>query len=244
MKRTHLLAIGLTAAALAACFIVFRVNFVLLGDQICPKHTDEVHSVSFETTRMSELNRCQSLTSLGAAYATEESMGALEPLPKLESLFLSLSDLGAGSMQKLSDFPALGDILFMNCKLDVTGLNPPALYRLQVLGGELYHAETLGSCPQLRLFTIESVVVDGAVTKENGVYALQDTGFLAALDQVTELWIYGYEIHDISGILEMDSLETLSINSSTLSVDDRNALERRGITVTERQEDAHAGETN
>ena len=244
MTRAEKILLGVIAAALAACLVLFRLHFVMLGDQIRPQNTDELHSVDFERVRMSEVNRCRSLTYLGATNVSDESLSQLDTMPKLECFFVTFSDLGTGSMQKLSEFPALHDILFMNCRVNVTGLNPPALNRLQIMGGELYNAEALGECQPLRLFSIDSAIVDGAVTKENDVYTLQDAGFLAALDQVTELGIYGYEIGDISKILEMDSLETLYINHSTLSDDDRKALESRGITVTVHQEEEHAGETN
>ena len=238
MKHAVKIILGLTgtAACIAAVLAVFRFNFVVLGDQIRPKNTDELHSVNFEKTHIPELNRCRSLTYLGANDVTDENLSELDALPKLESIFIDLSDLGAGSMQKLSEFPALHDILFLNCRVNVTGLNPPALSQLQVFGGELYGVESLRSCQQLRMFAIDSAIVDGAVTKENDVYTLQNAGFLAALDQVTELGIYAYEIGDISGILEMDSLETLYINQSTLSDDDRSALENHDITVKLREE--------
>ena len=71
------------------------------------------------------------------------------------------------------------------------------------------------------------------ITKSDEKYIMKDSGFLSDLDTVAELCIYVDSIEDVSGVCEMNSLQTFRVNKGSLSDEDKDMLKDKGIEVIE-----------
>ena len=71
------------------------------------------------------------------------------------------------------------------------------------------------------------------ITKSDEKYIMKDSGFLSDLDTVAELCIYVDSIEDVSGVCEMDSLQTFRVNKGSLSDEDKDMLKDKGVEVIE-----------
>ncbi|MDE6424814.1 MAG: hypothetical protein K2K89_01560, partial [Ruminococcus sp.] len=102
-----------------------------------------------------------------------------------------------------------------------------------LIESKIINLKCLSKCLSLeKLLIADSTLSDNSIIIENGIYILKDSSIFALLDNISYLTIHIDEIQDISGILEMDSLETFCVNRDSISEEYVKLLEDKGITVT------------
>lgn len=210
----------------------------------------------------SELNRCTAVKSLMLHCpdnATLAKLGSFEHLDTL-TFFHDDETLTADGMAFISRQPVLDTVWFFGTDADLTGIRSDSIRKVILYGCELTNLGELVNCPAMEELSCTNIVlgdhiwrvdetdpdVNMVFTDADGEefvirpmedvvinYYMDDSSDFAPLDQVKKLSFSDVIFHDISGLLDMDSLETLELGNCEMSDADRKALQDKGIAVTD-----------
>ncbi len=210
----------------------------------------------------SELNRCTAVESLMLHCpdnATLAKLGSFEHLDAL-TFFHDDETLTADGMAFISRQPALDTVWFFGTNADLTGIRSDSVRKVILYGCEISNLSELANCPAMEELSCTNLLlgdhlwsqdetdpeVNQYFTDTDGEefvirpmedvvinYYMDDSSDFAPLDQVKKLSFSDVIFHDISGLLDMDSLETLELGNCEMSDADRKALTDKGIAVTD-----------
>lgn len=242
MKKIMIAFIILVMTGGIAAGAVLRGKYVYIDGKFHKKDVKELF-VSLNPKNISELNRCTELEFLMAADMDNDTLEQMRAFEKLKKLDISFSDskISGSGIEKINMLPKLNKLWFYNSEFDLSGIRNNSLESLLILSCDITnaHLNEIKNCPSLNELRLSGVTMDNCftVTEDKdyfwGRHALTDSSCLSELDTITKLWIYSTFIEDISGIKDMDSLDTLTVDKGYISEEYKKALEDEGITVVE-----------
>lgn len=210
----------------------------------------------------SELNRCTAVKSLMLHCPDNATLAKLGSFAHLDSLTFFEEDetLAADGMAFIARQPALDTVWFFGTDADLTGIRSDSVRKVIFYGCEISNLSELANCTAMEELSCTNLLlgdhlwsqdetdpeVNQYLTDADGEgfvirpmedvvinYYMDDSSDFAPLDQVKKLSFSDVIFHDISGILDMDSLETLELDDCEMSDADRRALAEKGVTVTD-----------
>ena len=234
---------ALVIIMLIAVGSVLRSKYVFIDDKFYPKDVKELF-INLDDTSISELNQCAELEFLMASYANNTALEQMNAFENLTDLIIHANtEISGSGIEKINMLPNLKSLWFRASNIDLSNIRNDSVERIEISHCEMTDSDLMGlkNCPSLNClmfyritldncFTVTSIPRDDRPLYEKR-YALTDSSCLSGFDSIKELNIYSTYIEDISGIEEMDSLETLTVDKGYISWKDKKALEAKGITV-------------
>ncbi|MDE6787764.1 MAG: hypothetical protein K2J47_00375 [Ruminococcus sp.] len=222
--------------ALIIVIALIRINYIFIDGKLYRNDTVVISRVyANKKSSISELNRCNKLEELSIWDVNDNVMSEIKTFEKLSDLTMFDVDLGVLGTSKLNALNRLEHILFVRAILDLTTIDNDSLKILSISLGDVTGINGCINCSSLKELNLKEVTIkESIICTDNKKYILKNSSDFAALDNIKLLKIYDTEIEDISGILDMESLEELTVSDGMISEDDHRTLEEKGIIVTEK----------
>lgn len=151
----------------------------------------------------------------------------------LNTMHLVYGVISSMDFEKISTFNNLKKVTSYMSAIDFKGFCNKNVTSISLHQSTIKNLEALAECKSLKNLTIyDSTVYDNYIIKENNNYILKGSSIFMSFDYVENLYIGVDKIEDISGILEMDSLEIFHVNKDSISEEDVKLLEDKGVKVT------------
>lgn len=241
MKKIIIACITLLLIALIAMGAVLRGKYVYLNNKFYEIDVEKLHISHIDKFGINELNRCTNLDQLLISNLDDSILEKMSVLDHLSTLDIHLSEINGSGIEKINMFPNLKDMSFVRSEFDLSNIRNNSLERIIILLCNVTESDLKGiaNCPSLKELTLSDITMDNCFTitdNENvlwGKFILTDSSCLSGLDNIEKLTIRDTFIEDISGIEEMDSLNTFTVTKGYISEDYIKALEDEGITVIE-----------
>ncbi|MCM1508611.1 MAG: hypothetical protein NC177_15990 [Ruminococcus flavefaciens] len=188
-----------------------------------------------ENDYIRQINKCTALEYLFITDTSENRISRLKNLTNLNTLMIASSEVSSADCEKISQFDNLETLhIYLDSTIDFKGFdNDNVSYISLFYNSSAVNIESLSECQSLKILGICYSTVDNCIVIEDGRYTMKDSSVFASFDSVEELTIWVKKIEDISGILEMDSLNEFSVVKDSISEDDVKLLEDKGISVME-----------
>lgn len=216
--------------------IVFRTQYVFLDDKVYKKDVKEL-DLYYSDNDVDELNKCSELEELRISRIDDEFLTEMRTFQHLEHFKVFSSDIINEGMLKINSFPVLNDMFIAYSNIDFGKIQNDSVKEISIYLSEITNITELAKCRSLTDLDLFRVVMDNKiiVTKVANTldmkYCLKDSSDFSCLDNIRTLQISCIDIEDISGFIEMDSLETLTVSQGYISEENISALENNGITV-------------
>lgn len=250
MKNTKKKIIIACVSVLAVLFVAviagavyFRANYVLLEGKYYKKDIDVLPILNMNYVNINELNMCTELETVDLYASDNSTFENLRAFEKLTELNIShpQSQLNGPAMEKINMFPNLKRIYSWSSDFDFTGINSESLERITINFGDITDANLneINNCPSLTELYLNLVALDNCLIVEvdeetsEKMCTMTDSSFLSDLDNIKRLVLMNIFVEDISGIGEMDSLETFIVDEGCISKKDKWTLANKGISVLE-----------
>ena len=219
-----------------------RKEFVFIDGVIYNSNIDSLH-VFLNQVNINELNRCSQLSTLVVAEADNDSLTKLYSFPTLEFLdiFRSKTQISGSGINKINTLENLKYLFFTYSDVDLYNLNSDSIESIGIDHCNVSFLEGINKCAALNELKLNAVILNDNMISTNGndlynrICVLNNSSDFSSLDNIKKLHIYNTVIENISGIVEMDSLEVLYVSKGTLSDDNRNTLENKGIRIIEEE---------
>ncbi|GEM_PF-3510698 len=213
MKKSAAVLSVLVVIAGIVSYVIFQKQYVIL---------DKVYKKDIEYLHISEVNDNYT-----------EKMYDFTSLNKLD---ISYSEINSNHLNKIFQLSKLNDILFIHSSIDFSGAESHSPKIIHFALCDIANLKGLADCSSLIQLEISETTIDDKLvitddTAFHQKYSLKDGSDFAYLDNIETLGIYNTEIEDISGFMEMDSLETLTVSHGYISEENIKNLENNGITV-------------
>lgn len=172
---------------------------------------------------------------------TDEYIEKMYDFDNLTFLAVMHSEITSTGINKILQLPNLNQLLFLYSSVDFSGAEFDSPERIDLALSNVKNLKELANCSSLTVLNISGVVIDDKLVMTDNTafhekYSLKDSSDFAFLDNLETLEIYNTEIEDISGFMEMDSLQTFTVTKDYISEEYIKALEENGITVIEEDE--------
>lgn len=224
------LIVGIAAGA------VLRGKYVYIDDTFYKKDVKELF-IHWDHKHVSELNRCTELEMLMATGMDNDSLEQMCVFENLTDLLIHFShaEISGSGIEKINLLPNLKYLWFRDSEIDLSNISNDSIESIEITGCEMTDSDLKGlkNCPSLTKLSLSKVAMDNCFIIQEKKYTMTDSSCFSELDNMKELEIYLTFIEDISGIEDMDSLETLTVDKGYISDAYKTALEDKGITVIE-----------
>ena len=230
----------LVLLAIITSIILFRSKYVIIGNIIYAKSTTAINGIHLNqnNVRISELNKCSNIEYLSVWGANDTALTEMKAFDKLTVIDIFNSEISTFGIAKLNKVSNLNDLLLVRSYCDLSGIKNDSLRIISMSLCEISNITDLYDCISLTSLYLKEVIINDKLVEDAEKckeYALKDSSDFSALDNIKELHIYNTVIEDISGIVEMDSLEVFYVSKGALSDDNRNTLENNGIRIIEEE---------
>lgn len=226
---------AIIAALVLLCAVVgivyYKKTYAKINGSILKTDVKEIHT-NLRYDKIKEINKCTEVEDMMVSYANEGDISNFIDFGSLSQLYLSCSEVNNSDSRKISAFGNLKELNLYRTIIDFEGFNSTNLATVIALQSNVKNFNSLANCLSLRSITLLDTVVDDNIINSDGNFTMKDSGFLSSFENITELNIYVDNIEDVSGICEMDSLQKLTVNSDSISDEQKRSLEDRGIKVT------------
>ncbi len=242
-RKSHISGIFCLVTALLTLAVligvnIFRTQHVFLKNTVYKKDVKELF-LSYDGIDVDELNKCSELEFLAIWAIDDAFLREMTIFQNLESMYIFNSDIGDEGITKINLFPNLNDTFIMKSYADLSQIQNDSITEMQLSVSEITGITGLANCDSLTYLSVDEVVMDDKIVVTEGTniwnqkYSLKDSSDFQYLDNIETLKIRCITIEDISGFLEMDSLETLTVSEGYISEENVKTLENHGITVIE-----------
>lgn len=214
--------------------IYFDTHYAVIDSKIYKNNVKYLRVFSLDDSRVREINKCSEIEEMFLSRASEDAISKFINFTNLNILTVSRSNLNNNDCKKISSF---NNLKMLSASYDVNinfeGFNNKTVSSIEINLSNIKNLKSLSECQSLEwLGIVKSTVSDNCIVIENGKYVMKDSLAFSSLNNLTFLAITVDNIRDISGILEMDSLETFCVKRDSISEEDVKSLENKGITVT------------
>lgn len=241
MKKIIIACITLLLIALIAAGTVLREKYVYFDNKFYEIDVKELYVSCKNKFSITELNRCTNLEWLTISDIDNRALEKMRIFDNLSSLdiFHSESEINGSGIEKINMLPNLKVLLFTRCEFDLSSIRNESLEKISIILCDVTDSDLKGiaNCSSLNELSLTEITMNNCfiVTDDKdfiwGRYALTDSSCLSGLDSIEKLTIRNTFIEDISGIEDMDSLNTFTVTKGYISEDYIKALEDEGITV-------------
>lgn len=243
MKKVLLgIAIGFVTAVIAAG-VILRANFVYLDGRLYKRNASwlGLRIIDMSNTHVSELNKCKNLEMLYSTHMDSDDLNKMSVLEKMTNLTIADpdSDIKSSDIEKLNMFPELSSLSFSNAKVDFSDLRSESIKTIHLTECDVTvnDLKLFAGCPSLKDLEFFQVTIDDRIKFKDEFLEMEciltDSSCFSDLDSVKRLYLFYTYIEDISGILDMDSLEEFTVSKGFISEEDRKLLEDKGVHVSE-----------
>lgn len=222
-------------------FIVFSLiitssyvftHYSLINNKFYKNDIKQLSISSLNFFDIVELNRCEEIETLYINDIEENIISHFKNFQNLNKLVLLFCKINSSDIKRVNEFNTLKEFTVFSSNIDLNGFNSDTVYSIILEHSEVLNFIELVQCKHLKNLTLYKSKLNDCVVFKNSAYILIDSSVFSSLDNIINLTIDVDEIQDISGILEMDSLETFCVNKDSISEEDVKLLEDKGITVT------------
>ena len=212
----------------------FYTHYAIIGNKIYKTDVKLLDVYSVNYAKIIEINKCNNLESMILSNIDESLLSKLKSSDNLRMLTLNQSIIDNADSKKIRLFNNISVLcLCFDSKINFRSFNSESISSITITLSNSENLDALSKCESLRKLNInQSTVSNNYIVVENMKYIMKDSSVFSLLDSVIDLTIIVDEIQDISGILEMDSLETFCVNRDSISEEYVKLLEDKGITVT------------
>lgn len=234
-KFIVILSVLAVIAGVVGC-IVFKTQYVFLKDTVYKKDVKEL-ALNYQNIDVDELNKCSELEFLRIWGIDDAFLTEMKIFQHLEHFYIFDSNINDEGILKINTFPNLNDMFIMNSRTDISKIQNDSVTEIRIVRSEITGITGLANCHSLTYLCLGEIVMDDKIVVTEGTnilnqkYCLKDSLDFSYLDNIRTLNIYCIDIEDISGFMEMDSLETLTVSQGYISEENIKTLENNGITV-------------
>lgn len=234
LKIISISSIAVVVIGLLIRAIYLDVNYATIDKKLYRKDITYLHIRSVDDERFRQINKCTEIDTLLLSKSHKHHLYKLMNFPKLRDFVIMQSDINKVECEKISSFSSLENLEIINFStFDFEGFNNKTVSEIWIYNSCAKNIESLSNCSSLKKFRItSSTISDNCIVKENNQYIMKNSSVFTSFDYVENLSIDVNKIKDISGILEMDSLETFYVNKNSISNEDVKSLEDKGVKVT------------
>lgn len=215
--------------------IYFDTHCVTIDSRTYKKDVKEIEFVDLdENDCIRQINKCTALEYLFITDTSENRISRLKNLNNLNTLMIVGSEISSADCEKISQFDNLENLyIYLRSTVDFKGFDNDNVSRILLFyDSSAVNIESLSECQSLKILDISYSTVDNCIVIEDGGCTMKDSSVFSSFDSVEKLTIWVNKIEDISGILEMDSLNEFSVVKDSVSEDDIKLLEDKGVSVT------------
>lgn len=213
--------------------IYFDTHYAIIDKKIYKTNVKFLSVISLNNAEIKEINKCTEVEIMYLSGANKNAISKFTDFHNIKFLLLMQSEINSLDCEKLNKFTSLDNLEIASYSIiDFKKFINPSVTVIDVFNSDLENIESLSKCKSLKSLTLNNTTYNSYIIVENSKYILSDSDSFSSLDNLTYLSIIVDKIEDISGILEMDSLETFCVNRNSISEEDVKSLENKGITVT------------
>lgn len=233
-KIISISAIAVVVLGLLIRTIYLDVNYATIDKKLYRKDITYLHIRSVDDERFRQINKCTEIDTLLLSKSHKHHLYKLMNFPKLRDFVIMQSEINKVECEKISSFSSLENLEVMAfTDFDFEGFDNKTISSIWINNSNAKNIESLYNCISLESLRItNSTIPNNCIVKENSKYIMKDSSVFESLDKIKTLEIYVDEIQNISGILQMDSLEKFHIDKNSISDKDVKSLENKGVTVT------------
>lgn len=127
----------------------------------------------------------------------------------------------------------IDELRFVGTSVDISEFSNDNIKKLTFILGSIDNFDRLGSCPAVEELCLHGVGFQGLEQTDivPVIYELHDSSVFSGFDSVKSLEICQINIYDISGFLDMQSLEEICLWEEYISPEDVRELTEAGIRV-------------
>lgn len=214
IKSRKFIAISVIIFSLIFGVIYFNTHYAIIDKKLYRKDITYLDINSVDDERFREINKCTEIETLLLSKSNKHYLHKLINFHKLRKLVIMSSNINKIECGKISSFSSLEDFNIINyTTFDFEGFNNKTVSRIWIYNSSAKNIESLANCISLKKLRItESTISDNCIVIEN-------------------LAIDVDKIEDISGILDMNSLETFYVNKDSISEENVKLLEDKDISI-------------
>ena len=202
-------------------YTYFKTHYAVIDNEIYKTDITYLHIFSLDDSEIKEINKCTEIEKMFVSKAVENSVSGFTDFHNLNDLTLLNCEISGNDTEKISKFDNLNTFSTLMTDIDLQGFN-----------NNIKNFKALSECSSLKKLAVyHSEIADNCIVTEDGKYIMKDSSVFKNFDYTEELRIFVNEIEDISGILEMDSLNVFEVYKGTVSEDNVKLLEDNGISV-------------
>lgn len=238
MKSKKIISISVIAVVVFSLIIgaiYFDAHYAVIDKKIYKNDIKYLRIFSLDDSEIKEINKCSKIEEMFLSRASENSVSKFINFANLNILTISRSDISSVDCKKISSFNGLKKLsASYDAKINFEGLNNKTVSSIELILSDAKNLESLSKCASLKsLILLYSTVSDNHIVIEDRKYIMKDSSVFASFDNLTFLDVTVDKIEDISGIIEMDSLNKFCVMEDSLSETDKKLLEDKGISVIE-----------
>lgn len=227
-------AIAVVVFSLIIGAIYFDAHYAVIDKKIYKNDIKYLHILSLDASEIKEVNKCTEIEEMFLAESGDDLVSKFRNFKNLNTLHLVCSIISSLDFEKISVFNNLKKVTSYMSNIDFNGFCNKNVMSILLYESIIQNLESLVECKSLKSLTIwDSAVSDNSIIIEDRKYIMKDSSVFASLDNLTFLAVIVDKIEDISGIIEMDSLNKFCVMEDSLSETDKKLLEDKGISVIE-----------
>lgn len=225
--------ISISVLSLIIGVIWFNTYYAVIDGKIYKNNIKYLRIFSLDDSEIKEINKCSKIEEMFLSRASENSVSKFINFANLNILTISRSDISSVDCKKISSFNGLKKLsASYDAKINFEGFNNKSVSSIELILSDAKNLKSLSECVSLKsLILLFSTVSNNHIVIEDGKYIMKDSSVFASLDNITFLDVTVDKIEDISGIIEMDSLNKFCVMKDSLSETDKKLLEDKGISV-------------
>lgn len=218
---------------LAFRLIYINSTCVKLNDVIHKRDIRSVTLYSADDDDINNINKCNKLEQLSLSRINENQLAGIKKSNSIKELFVYYSTLHSIGIRNINSFNNLQTLTIIGSDIDFKYFNNKIVSAVNLYDCVIKSLNSLEKCNSLTNVGIMApIVADEYIVNENSEYVLKDSSIFTSWNTVQVLGLSIDKIEDISGILEMDSLNEFKVNKNSISEEDVKSLENKGVTVT------------
>lgn len=213
-------------------YTYFKTHYAVIDNEIYKTDITYLHIFSLDDSEIKEINKCTEIEKMFVSKAVENSVSGFTDFHNLNDLTLLNCEISGNDTEKISKFDNLNTFCTLMTDIDLQGFNNNMVFDIVFFYSKIKNFKALSECSSLKKLAVyHSEIADNCIVTEDGKYIMKDSSVFKNFDYTEELRIFVNKIEDISGILEMDSLNVFEVYKGTVSEDNVKLLEDNGISV-------------
>lgn len=232
MKKYKMqIGLSIILALLFISAMVFFNNFVVINGEVYDKNAREVNVdlLLKKNPSLKNISYFNNLESLGVFSVDSETLEGMPYIETIGSLAIYCSDISNAKGVNIQR--GIKNLHLFETQINVEGIVLDQVTSLDLISCKIENFHKLNALPSLINLQIYQGEFEGVIFNE-GEYILENSTVFEDFDTIKYFELKGFKINDISGFINMDSLECLYIDKDSLDKSQIEQLKNNKIKIS------------